>query len=190
MFYGRYVFVGFWVTLRRFLLTYVHGVRERIVGRKRKVLKQHPSERGLFTVQYPEERLPTPERFRVIPFLLYDEPEKIRCTACGICAKVCPPQCIWIVQAEGPEGKMLPKPSEFYIDIDVCMNCGLCSEFCPFDAIKMDHDFELANSERAVSHIFDMKHLLKPSAYYAKTHPVANAEEEARRKKPGAATHV
>ena len=24
------------------------------------------------------------------------------------------------------------------------MNCGLCAEYCPFDAIKMDHDYEIA----------------------------------------------
>jgi NADH-quinone oxidoreductase subunit I len=28
---------------------------------------------GIFTVQYPEEKLPVPEEFRFIPFLLYEE---------------------------------------------------------------------------------------------------------------------
>ena len=36
--------------------------------------------------------------------------------------------------------------------MDVCMNCGLCSEYCPFDAIKMDHNFELSNYERHQTH--------------------------------------
>jgi NADH-quinone oxidoreductase subunit I len=144
---------------------------------------------GIFTVPYPEKRLKTPERFRVLPVLIYDgkegekrKTETERCTACGICAKVCPPQCIWIVQAkDAATGKPKPKPSEFYIDIDVCMNCGLCSEFCPFDAIKMDHKFELGSEERQVSHIFDIDKLHVSTEYYAKTHPKAWTEEEARR---------
>jgi len=45
---------------------------------------------GIFTVQYPEEKLPVPEEFRYIPFLLYDELEdgthQDRCTSCGICS--------------------------------------------------------------------------------------------------------
>ncbi len=61
-------------------------------------------------------------------FLVYEEVEgeKVpRCTACGICSKVCPTQCIWITRAEDPEtGKPLKTPAEFAIDIDLCMNCG------------------------------------------------------------------
>ena len=61
------------------------------------------------------------------------------------------------------------------------MNCGLCAEFCPFDAIKMGHDFELSNSERDQSHIFDMNRLLVSTERYSQTHPKAWAEEEAKR---------
>ena len=101
-----------------------------------------------------------------------------RCTACGICAKVCPPQCIWIVRATTPEGKPRPQAAEFYIDIDVCMNCGYCAEYCPFDAIKMDHDYELGNTERHISHVFDVKTLLKSTTYYSKIHPTDWAREQ------------
>ena len=108
--------------------------------------------------------------------------EMNRCTSCGICAKVCPPQCIWIVRAKDPKtGKPITQPSEFYIDTDVCMNCGYCAEFCPFDAIKMDHDFELADYAREVDHIHDLKRLLKPAGYYASIRPTWNAQEEAAR---------
>jgi formate hydrogenlyase subunit 6/NADH:ubiquinone oxidoreductase subunit I/predicted flap endonuclease-1-like 5' DNA nuclease len=109
--------------------------------------------------------------------------EQNRCTSCGICAKVCPPQCIWIVRTNDPKtGKPIPQPSEFYIDTDICMNCGYCAEFCPFDAIKMDHDFELADYEREVAHVHDLDRLLKPVSYYASIRPTWYAkEEEARR---------
>ena len=131
--------------------------------------------RGIFTVQYPEEKLPVPEEFRFIPFLVYEEGEngekKDRCTSCGICAKVCPPQCIWIVRTNDPNtGRPIPEPAEFYIDIDICMNCGFCAEYCPFDAIKMDHDYELSVYDRHARNIFDKEKLSKPVSYYAE-HP-------------------
>jgi NADH-quinone oxidoreductase subunit I len=90
-----------------------------------------------------------------VPFLVYDEgadgKKEVRCTSCGICAKVCPPQCIWIVRSNDPNtGRPIPEPTEFYIDADICMNCGFCAEYCPFDAIIMDHDFDIASYDRAM----------------------------------------
>jgi NADH-quinone oxidoreductase subunit I len=64
------------------------------------------------------------------------------------------------------------------------MNCGFCSEFCPFDAIKMDHDFEIASYER---NVYNMEKLLKPASYYEKIRPQnAAREDEARRAKEAA----
>jgi NADH-quinone oxidoreductase subunit I len=108
-----------------------------------------------------------------------------RCTSCGICAKVCPPQCIWIQRTSDPEtGRPVPEPKDFFIDIDICMNCGLCAEFCPFDAIKMDHDYELATYDRLSNHIYDKQKLDRPVSYYASIRPKNYArEEEARLEK-------
>jgi len=130
-----------------------------------------------------------PEEFRYIPFLVYDEGaegnKEIRCTSCGICAQVCPPQCIWIVRTNNPAtGRPVPVPSDFFIDADICMNCGYCAEYCPFDAIKMDHDFEIASYER---NVLNMDKLLKSASYYANIRPQnAAREEEARRAKKAA----
>jgi NADH-quinone oxidoreductase subunit I len=149
------------------------------------VVDQGPTQQGLFTVEYPDERLPLRERFRVLPVLVYDDEDgNVRCTSCNICAKVCPPQCIWMTQAKGPKG-VVPLPEEFYIDMDVCMNCGLCSEYCPFDAIKMDQNFELSNYERHQTHIYSLQDLLVSSEYYARTHPDAwaSADEVTERNK-------
>jgi len=64
------------------------------------------------------------------------------------------------------------------------MSCGFCAEYCPFDAIKMNQEFELSSYERHESWLYDMDDLLVSTAYYAKTHPQAwAAEEEVRRKK-------
>ena len=185
---GSYILKGLGITLKHFVMTYTTNFKKLRSksnghnGRGRIEVNQTKANEGIFTVQYPEERLPQPERLRILPMLIYDEGDgNVRCTSCGICAKVCPPQCIWILQAKGPDGKVVPKPTDFWIDMDVCMNCGLCSEFCPFDAIKMDHNFELSNTERDKSHVYNMQDLLVSTEYYAKTHPKAWAQEEAAR---------
>jgi len=192
--YGFGVVKSLLLALKHFLLTYWDDFK---FGRKRYKTKEgiaHRSSkdaRGIFTVQYPEEKLLIPEEFRYVPFLLYEDGpngEKIdRCTSCGICAKVCPPQCIWIVRSVDPvTGKPIPAPAEFYIDIDICMNCGSCAEFCPFDAIKMDHDYELSVYDRKNT-LYDKAKLLKPVSYYASIRPKNYEQEEIARKEAEAA---
>ena len=186
---GVEILKGLTVTLKHFLATYIIDL---IKGKKHYrttegILSRAKADtRGIFTVQYPEEKLPVPEEFRFLPFLVFDEGEEgvktIRCTACGICSKVCPPQCIWIVRSADPQtGKPIPSPAEFSIDVDICMNCGFCAEFCPFDAIKMDHDYEIASYDRSTAHIYRLEKLLKPAKYYAHIRPI-NAEREEREK--------
>jgi NADH-quinone oxidoreductase subunit I len=187
--YGTGILKGLGVTLKHFIMTYVDDIRwwgHRYYNAEALAVRQSPEARGVFTVQYPEEKLVLPEEFRYIPFLLYEEgPEGERlhrCTSCGICAKVCPPQCIWIVRSKDPKtGRPIPEPTEFYIDIDICMNCGLCAEYCPFDAIKMDHIYELASYDRTTAHIYDKEKLSKPVSYYAQIRPTNYAREEAAR---------
>ena len=140
---------------------------------------------GIFTIQYPEEKFPVPEEFRFAPFLVYEENEEgektHRCTSCGICAKVCPPQCIWIERTSDPKtGRPVPEPAAFYIDVDICMNCGLCAEYCPFNAIKMDHNYELAVYDRISNNIYDKDKLSRSVDYYASIRPLNHeAEQEA-----------
>ncbi len=199
--FGLGVLKGLSVTLKHFIDTYGDDFKyvyfKGTEARKEAFLRrQGPEGRGLFTVQYPEEKLTPPENFRFIPFLLTDYEvlpnspdynpqearEQTRCTSCGICAKVCPPQCIWMVRASDPiTGKPVSKSAEFYIDIDICMNCGYCAEFCPFDSIKMDHDYELADYERQNGHIHDLKRLTKSVSYYNAIRPTWNAKEVAAR---------
>ncbi|MCK5316888.1 MAG: 4Fe-4S binding protein [Anaerolineales bacterium] len=188
--YGIGMIKGLGVTLKHFVETYIDDLRW--IGRGRYYnedalkIRQGTEARGIFTVQYPEEKLSVPEEFRYIPFLVYEEnpdgTREDRCTSCGICAKVCPPQCIWIVRSNDPKtGRPKPAPAEFFIDIDICMNCGLCAEYCPFDAIKMDHVYELASYDRSSAHIFNKERLSKPASYYAEIRPKNYAREEAAR---------
>ena len=183
---GSGIINGLSVTLKHFLDTYLDDLKW---GKKRyKTIEgiEHRSStdvKGIFTIQYPEEKLPVPEEFRYLPILLYEMDEnnerKYRCTACGICAKVCPPQCIWIERDINLKtGRPSPNPKKFYIDVDICMNCGFCAEYCPFDSIKMDHDYEIASYERMNSHIYDLEKLARPVEYYAKIRPINYAREE------------
>ncbi len=84
-------------------------------------------------------------------------------------------------------GRPVPEPKEFFIDIDICMNCGFCAEFCPFDAIKMDHDYELSVYDRHAKNIRDKEMLSKPVSYYAQIRPVNYGREEKARAEAEAA---
>jgi len=141
----------------------------------------------LTTVEYPEEKIPAKENARNFPFLVFDgsDPMKgLRCVACQICEKECPPQCIYIVKdtAKKPDyiGKLQFQPKTFDIDISVCMSCQICVEVCPFEAIKMDTNFELSNSDRFGGLLLDKHELAKSNDYYHKIHATEASEVDAR----------
>jgi NADH-quinone oxidoreductase subunit I len=196
---GTGIIKGLGVTLKRFFDTYIEDISWFVKGKGSRYYNDEGIERrmssetrGIFTVQYPEEKLPVPEEFRYTPILLYDEGENgekhDRCTSCGICAKVCPPQCIWIIRTNDPKtGRPVPEPAEFYIDMDICMNCGFCAEYCPFDAIKMDHDYELSVYDRHEKNIYNKEKLLRPVSYYASIRPTNYNREETARNEAAAA---
>lgn len=155
----------------------------------------------LITVQYPEERSPLPENYRNFPFLIYDTVDAeagLRCVACKICEKECPPQCIYIIKSEDKKPDYMGKP-QFYpkvfdIDISVCMSCQICVEVCPFEAIKMDKVFELSQRERFDALLLRKSDLAKSNEYYHSICPTdavgvdAKLAEAAAKKKPAAPT--
>lgn len=131
--------------------------------------------RRLPTVQYPEAGNTITAFSRNIPFLVFDNDEDplgtMRCVACKICEKECPPQCIYIVMEKDAAGKPAKRPKVFDIDISVCMGCQICVEVCPFESIKMDSTFELSTSDRFDGLLLKRENLLKSNAYYHKIHP-------------------
>jgi NADH-quinone oxidoreductase subunit I len=140
----------------------------------------------LITVQYPEEREPLPENYRNFPFLVYDGDDPhagLRCVACQICEKECPPQCIYITKSKDKKpdyvGKPQFYPAVFDIDISVCMSCQICVEVCPFEAIKMDKVYELSRRERFDALLMDKNELAKSNTYYHGIHPTEAAEVDA-----------
>jgi NADH-quinone oxidoreductase subunit I len=151
------------------------------------------SKERMTTVEYPEERLPLPEASRNFPFLVYDtknpaDPDDweqgLRCVACQICEKECPPKCIYIEKSKDKKpdyvGKPQIYPAKFDIDISVCMSCQICVEVCPFEAIKMNNEFELATDDRFGELLLDRHQLAKPNEYYHQIHPTEAAEVDAR----------
>jgi len=166
---GIGVFKSMAVTFWNFLLTYINP------------------KQGVTTIQYPEARRESAERFRNFPFLIFDEsPDNMRCVACDICAKECPPKCIYIVPHKDENGKVVKKPAQFDIDYAICMNCGICEEVCPFDAIFMDHEYELGEQNREDSLMYDIDRLLKPAEHFAKIRPTDHGIIQAKRDKKGA----
>jgi len=136
----------------------------------------------LTTEQYPEQRPTLVETSRSFPFLVFDgNPEKgIRCVACKICEKECPPQCIYIVKDKDANGKPILRPKVFDIDISVCMGCQICVEVCPFESIRMDNIYEVSSYNRFAPLVLHKEQLLKSNAYYNQIHPTEAAETDAR----------
>jgi len=162
------------------------GILKGMVETARNFVGSYTDEARLTTVEYPEERVPLQEATRQFPFLVHDGPDAhagLRCVACQICEKECPPQCIYIEKSKDKKPDYLGKP-QFYpaifdIDISVCMSCQICVEVCPFEAIKMDTAFELSNTDRFGALLWHKEDLAKSNEHYHKIHPTeATAVDE------------
>jgi len=165
---GEGIIKGMAVTAKNFLGSYV-------------------SEERLTTIQYPEERQVLQEAVRQFPFLVFDGNDPmagLRCVACQICEKECPPKCIYIEKSKDKKpdfvGKPQIYPATFDIDLSVCMSCQICVEVCPFEAIKMDTEYELSTTDRFDALLLKKTELAKSNQYYRSIHPTEAAEVDAR----------
>ncbi|EEF61139.1 4Fe-4S dicluster domain-containing protein [Pedosphaera parvula] len=163
------------------------GIIKGMVETARNFVGSYHDPERLVTVEYPEQRVPPKENARNFPFLVYDgeDPMKgLRCVACQICEKECPPKCIYIIKdsVKKPDymGKMQIQPKVFDIDVSVCMSCQICVEVCPFEAIKMDTKFELATEDRFQGLLLNKQQLAKSNQYYHKIHSTEATEVDER----------
>ena len=163
------------------------GIAKGLVETARNFFGSYVNKDRLTTVQYPEDRVPPIEATRDFPFLVYDGGDwqaGMRCVACQICEKECPPKCIYIEKSKDKKpdavGKQQFYPAVFNIDVSVCMSCQICVEVCPFYAIEMDNAFELSTTDRFGGLLWDREQLAKPNSYFHKIHPAAATEVDER----------
>ncbi len=98
------------------------------------------------TIQYPEQKIVYPPRFRGRIVLTRDPDGGERCVACYLCAVACPVDCISLQAAEDPTGRRYP--DFFRINFSRCIFCGYCEEACPTYAIQLTPDFEMSEYYR------------------------------------------
>jgi NADH-quinone oxidoreductase subunit I len=163
------------------------GILKGMAETARNFFGSYVSKERLTTVEYPEKRISPIEAARVFPLLVYDGTDweaGLRCVACQICEKECPPKCIYIEKSKDKKpdyvGKPQFYPARFDIDVSVCMSCQICVEVCPFEAIKMDTQFELATDDRFGGLLEDREKLARSNEYYHSIHPTEAAEVDAR----------
>jgi pyruvate ferredoxin oxidoreductase delta subunit len=60
-----------------------------------------------------------------------------KCTACGICSRLCPEDIIYQTDKTNSAGKIY-----YDCDLTYCKGCGLCAGECPFKAIEMEIDMK------------------------------------------------
>ena len=162
------------------------GIAKGLVETARNFFGSYSSKDRLTTVQFPEERLPQMEATRDFPFLVYDGSDwqsGLRCVACQICEKECPPKCIYIEKSKDKKPDFVGKPqfypAVFNIDVSVCMSCQICVEVCPFEAIKMDTEFDLSTDDRFGGLLWDKARLARPNEHYRQIHPTDAAVSDA-----------
>lgn len=129
---------GLGVTLKHFARNLFLPLRKAGVRAKAGAPVDDAWHNEIETVQYPEEKVTYPERFRGLHRLMLREDGAVRCVACMCCPTVCPAHCITIIPEESDSKGIEKRPAVFEIDELRCVVCGLCVEACPCDAIRMD----------------------------------------------------
>ena len=187
---GGGIFKGMAVTLRNFVGSYFD--KERLTTKEYawRTDGKLPERAGDYPKEKAEQLSDTTtvtHYSRNFPMLLHDKGEPmdtVRCVACQICERECPPQCIYIEKSKDKKERGGNKaqfyPATFDIDVSVCMSCQICVEVCPFDAIVMNSQFELSTPDRFGGLLLRRDDLLKSNDYYHKIHPEEAAARDKR----------
>ena len=126
------------ITASEYFRNIYNSVKTTLVGMRitGRYLLQKP-----ITVQYPDERMPIPDRYRGIHYL-----EQEKCIDCLACARACPIDCIEMEAVR--HGKELEWIS-FTLDYQKCMFCELCVYPCPKDCIHMGTEYAFVSYDRS-----------------------------------------
>jgi NADH-quinone oxidoreductase subunit I len=98
------------------------------------------------TIQYPEQKVPLPPRWRGRIVLTRDPDGGERCVGCYLCSAACPVDCIALQATQDATGRRYPE--WFRINFSRCIFCGYCEEACPTLAIQLVPDFEMSEYRR------------------------------------------
>jgi NADH-quinone oxidoreductase subunit I len=109
------------------------------------------------TIQYPDEKLNLPPRYRGRIVLTRDPDGGERCVACYLCAVACPVDCIALQATEDPTGRRYPE--FFRINFSRCIFCGFCEEACPTYSIQLLPDMEMSEYNRQ-NMVYEKENLL------------------------------
>jgi NADH-quinone oxidoreductase subunit I len=125
--------------LRSIWLTFLHMFRKRV------------------TIQYPDEKVKLPPRYRGRIVLTRDPDGGERCVACYLCAVACPVDCIALQATQDSTGRRFPE--FFRINFSRCIYCGFCEDACPTYSIQLIPDMEMSESNRQ-NMVYEKEHLL------------------------------
>ena len=93
------------------------------------------------TRQYPKEPRPAMPGFRGLHALTKNpKTGEARCVGCGLCAAICPSQCIHIYTVDSPDHTKIVERYE--IEVLRCIYCAFCVEACPYSAIALTGHYE------------------------------------------------
>lgn len=98
------------------------------------------------TRQYPEEKRDPFPGYRGLHALVRKPDGSARCVGCGLCAAICPSQCIYVYTTEGPDHEKIVE--EYEIEVLRCVYCALCVEACPYGAVVLTEHYEYADYSR------------------------------------------
>ena len=100
------------------------------------------------TRQYPEEKITPPPGTRGLHALTRNETTgEAVCVGCGLCAAMCPTNCISIYTSEGEDHKKIV--DRYEVNTLRCVFCALCVEACPYGAVLLTPHFEYSGYSRS-----------------------------------------
>jgi NADH-quinone oxidoreductase subunit I len=109
------------------------------------------------TIQYPDEKLVLPPRYRGRIILSRDPDGGERCVACYLCAVACPVDCIALQATQDEHGRRYPE--FFRINFSRCIFCGFCEDACPTYAIQLTPNLEMSEYNRQ-NMVYEKENLL------------------------------
>lgn len=131
------------------------------------------------TIQYPDEEVAMPARFRGIHRFFPD-----KCIVCNLCVQACPTDVITLTGKKSEENPKKKIIDTYNIDFQGCILCDFCTEVCPTDAIVMTARYDNLGSYNRAEQFKDIHWLSDNHIYgnYEESESAPEAGERGERK--------